>query len=108
MKHVLVLFVLGFVIPLALGQDIQHAPTADQCRADIAVWTAETREIISSIPIDRLLKRNTELKECAIVFTALHESAGWNWSRTLRIVYQEYALHILSFKIELYETQVKP
>jgi hypothetical protein len=74
----------------AFTQNIDHAPTADQCRADIAVWTAQSRADIVSLPVRTLLQRADYLSSCKNV---LSDRDGVEWALTLKGIYNE---HIVS------------
>lgn len=63
---------LVMVAMLMMGgapQDIHHAPTADQCRADLAVWYGQSKAIIETIPAHDLDGRRLEMVECSDLFT---------------------------------------
>ena len=89
---ILVYLLMGFTF-LAHGQEIQHAPTAEQCSADIAVWKAQSKVDIIALPVGTLLLRSHELHECRTVFTSLaggHASDDSEWATTLRDVYSQH------------------
>jgi hypothetical protein len=86
---VLVLCVCVFATTIAMGKDIHHAPTADQCRADIAVWKAETTSptTINALPFTTLAIRTEEMGDCGHVLIDLHDHDEWAWSHTLVEIY---------------------
>ena len=70
MKRMFVILAVTFALPYIVNaQDIAHAPTADVCRADVAVWTAELAEAPkgSNFPKPELRvisMRHNEMKAC--------------------------------------------
>ena len=86
---VLVLCVCVFATTFAMGQDVKHAPTAEQCRADIAVWKAETNSptTINAIPFTTLAMRTEEMSDCSHVLLDVHDHDGWAWTHTLVEIY---------------------
>jgi hypothetical protein len=77
---------------VATGQDIHHAPTAEQCRADIAVWKGETKATIMSLPVKTLLQRSPYLHDCNNVLLDVKDFDGVDWSRMLEKVFMQHAL----------------
>jgi hypothetical protein len=66
MKHVLILAVV-LIASLTVGQDVQHAPTVAQCRADQRLWLSEMEENDDSPKLPTfgvLSKRNREMEDC--------------------------------------------
>jgi len=70
----------------AVAQDIQHAPTAAQCQADIAVWKAESKVDIEALAVNTLVGRANELSDCSKVLVG----DGSELARTLRAVYDQH------------------
>jgi hypothetical protein len=93
MKHSLMLFVLGFATTFVMGQDIHHAPTAEQCRADIAVWKGEKKTTIIALPVQTLFQRSHYLSECFGVLRDVKDLDEVNWSMMLNKAYEEHALN---------------
>jgi hypothetical protein len=67
MKKLLAIFAM--LITGAAAQDIEHAPTVDQCHADVAVWYKQSKTEIESIPAHELDARRHEAYMCADVLT---------------------------------------
>ncbi len=57
----------------AMAQDIEHAPTADQCHADISVWYAESKTDVASLSARTLDVRRHEAWLCSAVLKDPHE-----------------------------------
>jgi hypothetical protein len=74
------------------GQDMRHAPTADQCRADIAVWKARSRANITSLSFKTLFQRSNYLSECSQVFRDAQDRDGSEWAHTIWGTYEHHAL----------------
>lgn len=72
MKYVLMFLLL--VTTVAMGQDIQHAPTIEQCRADLAVWSNQTKQIEDKLPVRELAERESEMLDCAYVLESAYPS----------------------------------
>ena len=89
-----VLMVLMSFSTLALGQDdgINHAPTAEQCKADIAVWKAESNSTIVALPINMLLKRSDYLSDCYKVLSDANEVESASWVEGWQGVYDYHAV----------------
>ncbi|MFZ0817676.1 MAG: hypothetical protein WAM78_19285 [Candidatus Sulfotelmatobacter sp.] len=51
----------------AMAQDIEHAPTADQCHADISVWYGESKTDIAALSAHTLDVRRHEAWQCSAV-----------------------------------------
>jgi hypothetical protein len=82
-----------FATTIAMGQEIHHAPTAEQCHADIAVWKAQNKETIMKLPVQTLLQRSHYLHDCFDVLRDVKDLDGVDWSMMLRKAYEEHALH---------------
>jgi hypothetical protein len=89
----LLLIAVTLLTSLAWSQDIHHAPTAEQCHADIAVWKAEKKADIEALPINTLLDRANYLADCGKVLFDVKDRDEDEWTRTLRGVYDQHALH---------------
>lgn len=74
----------------AFTQTIEHAPTAEQCRADIALWKAQLRAEIISLSVRTLLQRADYLSSCKNV---LSDPDGVEWSLTLKGIYNEHIVN---------------
>ena len=59
-------FLAVLVLPTALGRTQEHAPTTEQCRADLAVWEANTGEI-PKLSFRELIARERVLAHCTDV-----------------------------------------
>jgi hypothetical protein len=57
-KKLIIIF--GLLTMGAKAQDIEHAPTADQCHADISVWYAEGKTDIAALSAHTLDIRRHE------------------------------------------------
>jgi hypothetical protein len=68
------MFLLLMVTSVAWGQSIQHAPTEEQCRADLRLWWAEDKATISSLPAYTLQGRIVEMGHCVQVLPGNTES----------------------------------
>jgi|SRR5580700_6017799 hypothetical protein len=84
MKKILV--ILAMLTMSSAAQDIQHAPTAAQCQADIAVWTAQSKADIVALPVNALVSRANELSDCSKVL----DGDASEWARTMRAVYDQH------------------
>jgi hypothetical protein len=84
MKKLLV--ILAILTMDAAAQDIQHAPTAAQCQADIGVWKAQNKAYIEALPVNSLVGRANELSDCSRVL----DGDGSEWARTMRAVYNQH------------------
>jgi hypothetical protein len=64
MKRISILIVFVFVF-VAVGQEIQHAPTVAQCQADQRLWDYQLINQSEKLPdIEVLQKWNSELRDC--------------------------------------------
>lgn len=52
---------------LAMAQDIKHAPTVEQCRADQKLWSSGMEQPNSPISFDELSRRQIEINRCMAV-----------------------------------------
>jgi len=86
------MFLLLTMASVAWGQDIQHAPTAEQCKADMAVWKGQSKEGIESLPINTLLLRADEMTDCNRVLRDVQDRDGAWWASDLRAVYEQHSL----------------
>jgi|SRR5271167_5152938 len=68
------MFLLLTVTSVAWGQNIQHAPTEDQCRADLRLWWAEDKTTITSLSAYTLQGRIAEMGHCVQVLPGNTES----------------------------------
>jgi hypothetical protein len=81
------LFVIIAMLSMgAAAQDIQHAPTAAQCQADIAVWKSQNKAYIDGLPVNTLVSRANELSDCSKVL----DGDGSEWARTMRAAYDQH------------------
>jgi len=78
---ILAIFTMG-----AAAQDIQHAPTAAQCQADIAVWKTQNKAHIEALPVNTLVGRANELSDCSKVL----DGDGSELARTMRAIYDQH------------------
>lgn len=108
------LFLLLTVTSVAWGQEIQHAPTAEQCRADIAVWKAESKADITSLSVKTLLHRSNYLSDCKQVLRDAQDRDEAQWSATVRAVYDQHiigrAMHFIernSLGYQFYDQDAK-
>jgi len=66
-----ILLVVAFVIAVpALGQEVKHAPTVDQCQADQRLWLSKLEGPESGLddaPFSTLNAWNAELDQCKAV-----------------------------------------
>jgi hypothetical protein len=92
----IILTIILLASSLAFGQDIQHAPTAAQCQADIAVWKGENKAHIESLPVHDLIVRAQEMKECVDVL-ADGKAKGWadeiETAMTVELIYGQHIAH---------------
>jgi hypothetical protein len=59
------LLILGIFVLVAVGQDVQHAPTVAQCQADQRLWSSEIIDDTYPKPdIDVLQKWTREMRDC--------------------------------------------
>lgn len=69
MKNIIVVLLL---IAAAMGQRTNpaqdHAPTAEQCRADMYVWLKQSYELSDTLSMRELDKRKHEMFDCESVF----------------------------------------
>jgi len=84
------LFLLLTVTSVAWGQDIKHAPTAEQCKADMAVWKPQSKADTISLPVRTLLQRSIELYDCNRVLGDVQDRDGVEWALTMRGVYEQH------------------
>jgi|SRR5271157_2850844 len=64
MKRISILIVFVFVF-VAVGQEIQHAPTVAQCQADQRLWDYEFIHQSEKLPdVGVLQKWNAEMRDC--------------------------------------------
>ncbi|MGA8510013.1 MAG: hypothetical protein WB762_30755 [Candidatus Sulfotelmatobacter sp.] len=64
MKRISILIVFVFVF-VAVGQEIQHAPTVAQCQADQRLWDYEFIHQSEKLPdVGVLQKWNSEMRDC--------------------------------------------
>lgn len=84
MKKLTVIFALLTIS--AMAQEIEHATTAAQCEADIAVWKAQDKAHIESLPVNTLVSRANELSDCSKVLVG----DGAELAFTLRAVYDQH------------------
>ena len=49
------------------SQEVQHAPTVEQCRADQRLWLTEAQETYVPAPFMELHNRNKEMIQCETV-----------------------------------------
>ena len=80
------LVILAILSMSAVAQDIQHAPTAAQCQADIAVWKTQDKAYIEALPVNTLVNRANELSDCSKVLVG--DGSEWAW--TLRAAYDQH------------------
>ena len=73
MKKLWPLLLLGIPLQAIHAQEVQHAPTFDQCFADQKLWLSEAQETYVPAPFTELYKRNAEMAECEKV-----DSSGLN------------------------------
>ena len=68
MKHILLAAVILIAVP-AFGQEVKHAPPAEQCRADYDVWKAfqDADSSMAGTTIRELQQREKELELCGLV-----------------------------------------
>lgn len=86
------LFLLFTVTSIAWGQDIRRPPTANQCRADIAVWKARSKANITALSFKTLFQRSNYLSECSRVFRDTQDRDGSEWAHTIWGTYEHRAL----------------
>lgn len=92
-KLQLALMALGILFTtLCHAQDMQHAPTAEQCRADIAVWKQASKADQLEIPVETLLTRANYLFTCHTVLRDAKDYDGSSFATTIRDVYHQHAL----------------
>src|SRR6266403_1975633 len=60
----IVTLMVVFLSSFVMGQDTKHAPTAEQCKADRAVWETPSRADVNALPIHTLLERADYLYDC--------------------------------------------
>ena len=100
-RNFFVLLILAYLLATTAAhcQTMQHAPTAEQCRADIAVWKAQSEEQIIQLPFYTLNARVDELSECDIVLRDVKDLDGEEWSNTIEAAYNQHrfvrAMHFL-------------
>ena len=61
------LLILGVFVLVAVGQDVQHAPTVAQCQADQRMWVSELEEDNSSSKLPSvhvLMGWTREMRDC--------------------------------------------
>jgi hypothetical protein len=75
----------------AMGQDIHHAPTAEQCKADEAVWNAESKADIAALPVNTLLQRSNYLSACYKVLQNVNFNSAV-WALSWQGIYDAYAI----------------
>jgi hypothetical protein len=61
------LVIVALLTMSAMTQDIEHAPTADQCHADISVWYGESKTDIAALSAHTLDVRRQEAWLCSAV-----------------------------------------
>jgi hypothetical protein len=70
MKRLAVILVLA---SLAMGQDVQHAPTKEQCEADARLWTGPTTNLQAivndpEVTEEELINRSEAMRTCNIAY----------------------------------------
>ena len=95
-------FVVIFLSTLAMGQQgnpyntpqdvIDHPPTAQQCKTDIAAWKQESKEDIVALPVDTLSYRAQSLRECERVLLNAHDRDGVEWTWTMQTAYERHII----------------
>ncbi len=91
MKSLLIVLLFASTT-FAMGQGIQHAPTAEQCRADIALWKAESKEGIIALPVGTLIERANYLFDCGQVLSA-NDLPSAKLADTLRAIYRGHIVN---------------
>jgi hypothetical protein len=71
-----VLAVAVLIVAPAFAQEIQHAPTAEVCRADDAVWSDRFDSDKTALSYGELAKRKDEMLDCANVDPAFRSESG--------------------------------
>ncbi len=89
-RNIVTTLLVIFFASIAWGQEIHHAPTAEQCKADIAVWRAESREAIVALPVHSLVDRANFLFDCKNVLQEIHDPDEALWARTIRLTYEDH------------------
>ncbi len=74
------------------GQGITHATTAEQCKADIAIWKTASKQDVIALPIKLLLLRSNELGECTDVLSAAGDEDNRMLADSIRYAYSTHAL----------------
>jgi hypothetical protein len=65
MKRTILLLAL-LTTTVTMGQDIHHATTIEQCKADGAVWYTQV-DNVHHLSVRELFERRREMSECVIV-----------------------------------------
>lgn len=93
-RNVVVVLILGWLLATTAMhcQTITHAPTPEQCRADVAVWKTQIKADIVALPVRTLLERANYLSDCSNVLLDAQDRDGYKWVDTVRWVYQQHAL----------------
>ena len=68
MKNAIPVIIL-LMASLAMGQEIKHAPTVEQCRADAKVWVDDRHEgrYAPSLTMEEMDARGREMHNCVKV-----------------------------------------
>lgn len=91
MKRTILILVLLTTVA-AMGQEINHAPTAEQCKADVAVWKEEKREAIVALPFDTE-QRVIYIQKCEkVLFDPHTPSDVWLNAFAMKRAYEEHLL----------------
>ena len=91
MKRMILILVLTTVA--AWGQEgVHHAPTAEQCKTDLAVWRAESKADVVALPINTLLQRSAYLAECYTVLQDGNDGESARWATTWQGLYDNHAI----------------
>lgn len=79
----------------AFSQTIEHAPTAEQCRADMAVWKAAAKSSadLSVLPVQTLMERSQYLTNCNRVLSDVKDDNAAEWALLIRGGYDSHIAH---------------
>ena len=91
MKRIILILVLTTVA--ARGQEgVHHPPTAEQCKADLVVWRAESKADVVALSINTLLQRSAYLAECYNVLQDDNDAESARWAVTWQGLYDNHAI----------------
>ena len=88
-----ILILISLTTIAAWGQEeIHHAPTAEQCKADLVVWRAESKADVVALTINTLLQRSAYLAECYNVLQDGNDAESARWAVTWQGLYDNHAI----------------